>query len=58
MFEYLADTSVAPMNCDFVQTDDPYCSSVDVSIAEQTRCEITANFYDVPVEKIEEIRDR
>ncbi len=40
LFDYLTETSVAPLKKDFVQTDDPYCSAVCASIIEQETCEI------------------
>ena len=58
LINYLTDTAVAPLRQDFVQTAEPYCSSVNIYISEQTLCEITASFYDVPSNKLDQIRDR
>lgn len=46
------------MNQDFIQTIEPYCSAINIGVLEQTRCEINATFYDVPIKKLGEIRDR
>uniref|UniRef100_A0A1I8BWY8 Peptidase_M16_C domain-containing protein n=1 Tax=Meloidogyne hapla TaxID=6305 RepID=A0A1I8BWY8_MELHA len=58
LFDYLTDTSGAPLKRDFVQIDDPFCSSVSISLIEQTDCEIVASFDDVPTTKLNQIRDR
>lgn len=58
LFDYLTSTSAAPLKRDFVQIADPYCSSVDISLLEQTDCEIIASFEDVPTSKLYQIRER
>uniref|UniRef100_A0A915MEI2 P-loop containing nucleoside triphosphate hydrolase protein n=1 Tax=Meloidogyne javanica TaxID=6303 RepID=A0A915MEI2_MELJA len=58
LFDYLVDTSGAPLKKDFVQIEEPFCSSVSISLIEQTDCEIVASFEDVPVTKSNQIRDR
>uniref|UniRef100_A0A914HDR4 Peptidase M16 C-terminal domain-containing protein n=1 Tax=Globodera rostochiensis TaxID=31243 RepID=A0A914HDR4_GLORO len=57
LFDYLTDTAVAPMRKDFVQAEDPFCTSVDFHILEQRDCEIIASFEGVPVNKLEKIRE-
>jgi len=58
LFDYLVDTSGAPLKKDFVQIEEPFCSSVSISLIEQTDCEIVASFEDVPVTKSNQIRNR
>nr|CAD2127992.1 unnamed protein product [Meloidogyne enterolobii] len=58
LFDYLVDTSGAPLKKDFVQIEEPFCSSVSISLIEQTDCEIVMTFEDVPVTKSDQIRDR
>lgn len=58
LFDYLTDTAVAPLRKGFVQVPSPYCSSVDLTLLEQRDCELIAQFQDVPVDKLEQIRDR
>jgi Zn-dependent M16 (insulinase) family peptidase len=55
---YLTDTAGAPLKKDFVQIEDPFCSSVHISLMEQTDCELIATFEGVPVNKLEKIQDR
>lgn len=55
---YLTDTAVAPLRQDFIQTEKPFCSSVNIYINEQTTCEITVSFSDVPKDKLDHIVDR
>ncbi|CAK5076228.1 unnamed protein product [Meloidogyne enterolobii] len=58
LFDYLVDTSGAPLKKDFVQIEEPFCSSVSISLIEQTDCEIVMTFEDVPVTKSDHIRNR
>lgn len=58
LFDYMTDSAAAPLKKDFVQVDDPYCSSVYVSLMEQTDCEIVATFMGVPVSKLDQIQQR
>uniref|UniRef100_A0A915NWN3 Uncharacterized protein n=1 Tax=Meloidogyne floridensis TaxID=298350 RepID=A0A915NWN3_9BILA len=57
-FDYVVDTSVAPLKKDFVQIEEPFCSSVSISLIQQNDCEIVMSFKDVPVTKSNQIRDR
>ncbi|KAI1724126.1 hypothetical protein Ddc_05332 [Ditylenchus destructor] len=58
LFAYLTETAVAPLKRDFVQTDDPYCSSVGAYMLEQKNCEVVVSFSGVPTEKLEAVKDR
>jgi Zn-dependent M16 (insulinase) family peptidase len=58
LIDYLTDTAGAPLKVDFVQMEDPFCSSVHISIMEQMDCEIIANFGGVPVNKLDKIQER
>ncbi len=58
LYDYLTKTAVAPWKRDFVQTADPYCSSVGVYMSEQTTCEIVMNFSGVPTGKLDDIKNR
>jgi Zn-dependent M16 (insulinase) family peptidase len=58
LFDYLTETSVAPLKQDFVQTEDPYCHSVGLGLTEQTTCEVSLYFQGVPVAKLGDIKTR
>lgn len=54
LFDYLSNTSVAPLQKDFILLEDPLASSVSFHIAEGVRCDLRLNFAGVPVEKLDE----
>uniref|UniRef100_A0A1I7ZZX7 Peptidase_M16_C domain-containing protein n=1 Tax=Steinernema glaseri TaxID=37863 RepID=A0A1I7ZZX7_9BILA len=56
--DYLRDTAVSPLEKDFVQLEDPYCSHVNLSMDEQTKCTLVMEFSGVPVDKLELVKDR
>lgn len=58
LFDFLTDTAVAPLQRDFIQVANPYCSSVYIYLAEQSTCEIVINFSGVPTNKLEDIKHR
>ncbi|CAL2036083.1 unnamed protein product [Caenorhabditis brenneri] len=55
LFDYLSNTSVSPLQKDFILLEDPLASSVAFHIAEGVRCDMRLNFAGVPVEKLEEV---
>ncbi|CAK5113847.1 unnamed protein product [Meloidogyne enterolobii] len=58
LFDYLVDTSGAPLKKDFVQIEEPFCSSVSIFLLLQNDCEIVMTFKGVPVTKSDQIRNR
>uniref|UniRef100_A0A1I7U966 Presequence protease, mitochondrial n=1 Tax=Caenorhabditis tropicalis TaxID=1561998 RepID=A0A1I7U966_9PELO len=55
LFDYLSNTSVSPLQKDFILLEDPLASSVSFHIAEGVKCDMRLNFTGVPVEKLEEV---
>ncbi|CAI2348052.1 unnamed protein product [Caenorhabditis sp. 36 PRJEB53466] len=53
LFDYLSNTSVSPLQKDFILLEDPLASSVSFHIAEGVKCDMRLNFAGVPVEKLE-----
>ncbi|CAI5445347.1 unnamed protein product [Caenorhabditis angaria] len=53
LFDYLSNTSVAPIQKDFVLLDDPLASGAYFHVAEGVRCDLRLNFTGVPIEKLE-----
>ncbi|XP_038073979.1 uncharacterized protein C05D11.1-like isoform X2 [Patiria miniata] len=58
LMEYLTDTSVAPLQRDFVELEDPYCSKVRYSVIEASESCVYVKFDNVPKAKLSEIKDR
>ncbi|XP_071830473.1 uncharacterized protein C05D11.1-like [Apostichopus japonicus] len=58
LLEYLTDTSVAPLQRDFVEINDPYCSNVRNSVIEATESCIYLKFYNVPKAKLHHVKER
>ncbi|TKR78018.1 hypothetical protein L596_018892 [Steinernema carpocapsae] len=56
--DYLKDTAVSPLEKDFVQLEDPFCSHVSLSMEEQSKCSLIMEFNGVPVEKLGAVKDR
>ncbi|CAB3402179.1 unnamed protein product [Caenorhabditis bovis] len=55
LFDYFTNTSVSPLQKDFVLIDDALASSAYFHVTEAVRCEIRLNFGGVPVEKLESV---
>uniref|UniRef100_A0A8R1EC19 Peptidase_M16_C domain-containing protein n=1 Tax=Caenorhabditis japonica TaxID=281687 RepID=A0A8R1EC19_CAEJA len=58
LFDYLSNTSVAPLQKDFILLDDPLASSAAFHIAEGVKCDLRINFTGVPVEKLENVASK
>ncbi|KAJ8023724.1 hypothetical protein HOLleu_36243 [Holothuria leucospilota] len=58
LLEYLTDTSVSPLQRDFVETSDPFCSNVRNSMIEATECCVYLKFDNVPKAKLGQVKDR
>uniref|UniRef100_T1IR04 Presequence protease, mitochondrial n=1 Tax=Strigamia maritima TaxID=126957 RepID=T1IR04_STRMM len=56
--EYLCDTSIAPLHKEFVEQDEPYCSGVSNSIITNSEVCIYFWFQDVPVSKLELVKEK
>ncbi|XP_055630740.1 uncharacterized protein C05D11.1-like [Toxorhynchites rutilus septentrionalis] len=55
LLRYLTDTSVSPLQREFVETEDPYASRVGYNIAENSESLLYISFENVPLGKIDEI---
>ncbi|PSN43334.1 hypothetical protein C0J52_14179 [Blattella germanica] len=58
LLKYLTDTSVSPLQKEFVEIDDPYASKVSYSLAENSESMLYLMFENVPIEKIDLVKDR
>ncbi|XP_033646112.1 uncharacterized protein C05D11.1-like [Asterias rubens] len=58
LMEYLTDTSVAPLQRDFVERDDPFCNRVRYSVIEATESCVYVKFDNVPKAKLPDIKKR
>ncbi|XP_046995924.1 uncharacterized protein C05D11.1-like isoform X1 [Schistocerca americana] len=58
MLKYLTDTSVSPLQKEFVEIDDPYASKVGYSLAENSESMLYLIFENVPNQKLCLVRDR
>ncbi|XP_077994627.1 uncharacterized protein C05D11.1-like [Glandiceps talaboti] len=58
LLEYLTDTAVAPLQRDFVEIDDPYCSKVRYSVIENTESCFYVKFDNVPCAKLQLIKEK
>ncbi|XP_069695441.1 uncharacterized protein C05D11.1-like [Periplaneta americana] len=58
LLKYLTDTSVSPLQKEFVEIDDPYASKISYSLAENSESMLYLMFENVPTEKIELVKDR
>lgn len=58
LLRYLADTSVSPLQREFVEIEDPYASRTGYDITEIKQSMLYLTFENVPVEKIDLIYDR
>ncbi|XP_055593217.1 uncharacterized protein C05D11.1-like [Uranotaenia lowii] len=55
LLRYLSDTSVSPLQREFVETDDPYASRVGYNIAENSVSLLYLSFENVPLDKVDQI---
>lgn len=55
LLRYLSDTSVSPLQREFVEVPDPFASQVSFNINENTESLIYFTFENVPLNKMEEI---
>ncbi|XP_022082849.1 uncharacterized protein C05D11.1-like [Acanthaster planci] len=58
LMEYLTDTSVAPLQRDFVEIKNPFCSKVRYSVIEASESCVYIKFDNVPKDKLSDIKDR
>ncbi|XP_070567442.1 uncharacterized protein C05D11.1-like isoform X2 [Ptychodera flava] len=58
LLEYLTDTAVAPLQREFVELDDPYCSKVKYSIIENSESCFYMKLDNVPKVKLPLIKDK
>ncbi|XP_071956159.1 uncharacterized protein C05D11.1-like [Antedon mediterranea] len=58
ILEYLTDTSVAPLQREFVEIEDPYCSKVRKSIIENSEACFYIKFDNTPVGKLDQIKQK
>ncbi|CAI2171216.1 5030_t:CDS:10 [Funneliformis geosporum] len=57
LHEYLSDSAVSVLQKEFVETEDPLCTDIDISISHQTRTAIKATFYNVPTSELDDLAD-
>ncbi|KAJ6646667.1 hypothetical protein Bhyg_01880 [Pseudolycoriella hygida] len=55
LMRYLSDTSVSPMQREFVEVEDPFASQISFNINENTESLLYFTFESVPLPKMEEI---
>lgn len=55
LMRYLSDTSVSPLQREFVEIPDPFASQISFNIVENTESLLYFTFENVPVDKIEAI---
>lgn len=55
LMRYLSDTSVSPLQREFVEIPDPFASQISFNINENTESLIYFTFENVPLDKMEEI---
>ncbi|XP_058831479.1 uncharacterized protein C05D11.1-like [Topomyia yanbarensis] len=55
LLRYLSDTSVSPLQREFVEITDPYASRVGYNIAENSESLLYISFENVPLEKVDAI---
>ncbi|XP_064646790.1 uncharacterized protein C05D11.1-like [Lineus longissimus] len=58
LMEYLTDTAIAPLQRDFVELDEPFCSKVRYSIIENNEACVYIYFENVPKPKLGQIKER
>lgn len=58
LLRYLADTSVSPLQREFVEIADPYASQISFTINENLESLLYFTFENVPMEKIDLVNDK
>uniref|UniRef100_U5EMA1 Putative zn2+-dependent endopeptidase insulinase superfamily n=1 Tax=Corethrella appendiculata TaxID=1370023 RepID=U5EMA1_9DIPT len=58
LLRYLSDTSVSPIQRDFIEIPDPYASSVSYNIAENSISSLYLSFENVPLNKVDGIYEK
>lgn len=58
LLRYLTNTSISPLQQEFVEIDDPLASGVSYSMMENAESLLYVEFENVPVAKLEEIKPR
>ena len=58
MLEYLADTSVAPLQRDLVEVEDPFCSDVQQLVLENAETCVGFTLPGVPLDKLDKVKDK
>ena len=58
LLKYLTDTSVSPLQQEFVEVDDPFANNVAYNLSENSEALFFVEFDNVPNEKIPLIKDR
>ncbi|KAL3870529.1 hypothetical protein ACJMK2_038583 [Sinanodonta woodiana] len=58
LFDYLHDSPISPLQRDFVELGDSYCSKVHCSIIENSECCIYISFQNILIEKLSQIYPR
>lgn len=58
LLEYLCNTSVSPLQRDFIEIDEPYCSDVIASLVENSQTVINIDFESVSKESLYAIKPR
>ncbi|KAK3592274.1 hypothetical protein CHS0354_037563 [Potamilus streckersoni] len=58
LYDYLHDSPISPLQRDFVELEDPYCSKVHCSMMENSECCIFISFQNIIKEKLSQIYPR
>ncbi|XP_013400143.1 uncharacterized protein C05D11.1 [Lingula anatina] len=58
ILDYLRDSAISPLQRDFVELEEPYCSNVSYSMIENREMCHMLTFQNVPKEKLKEIKPR
>ncbi|KAL3870528.1 hypothetical protein ACJMK2_038582 [Sinanodonta woodiana] len=58
LFDYLHDSPISPLQRDFVELEDPYCSKVHCGMMENSECCIYISFQNILKEKLFQIYPR
>ena len=58
MLEYLTDTSVAPLQRELVEVEEPYCSEVDQTVLENSQTCVGFTLCGVPTGRLAELPDK
>ncbi|XP_035211557.1 uncharacterized protein C05D11.1-like [Stegodyphus dumicola] len=58
LMDYFTDTSVSPLNRDFVEIEDPLCNQVDFTVVQNAVSCIYLHFSNVPVNRLKELKEK